>query len=96
MLVISRKIGESLLVSDNIKITVVASGNDKVTIGIDAPKEIKIIREELYEIIESNKISAQKPSINNMNEIANFIKNSKHKQKIAKVNHISTDIYVKA
>ena len=79
MLVISRKIGESLLVSDNIKITVVASGNDKVTIGIDAPKEIKIIREELYEIIESNKISAQKPSINNMNEIANFIKNSKHK-----------------
>lgn len=79
MLVISRKIGESLLVSDNIKITVIAAGNDKVTIGIDAPKEIKIIREELYEIIESNKISAQKPSINNMNEIANFIKNSKHK-----------------
>ena len=81
MLVISRKIGESLLVSDNIKITVIAAGNDKVTIGIDAPKEIKIIREELYEIIESNKISAQKPSINNMNEIANFIKNSKNLQK---------------
>ena len=79
MLVISRKIGESLLVSENIKITVIAAGNDKVTIGIDAPKEIKIIREELYEIIESNKISAQKPSINNMNEIANFIKNSKHR-----------------
>ncbi|MDD4584110.1 MAG: carbon storage regulator CsrA [Eubacteriales bacterium] len=79
MLVISRKIGESLLVSDNIKITVIAAGNDKVTIGIDAPKDIKVIREELYEIIESNKISAQKPSINNMNEIANFIKNSKHR-----------------
>ena len=55
MLVISRKPGESLVISEKIKITVISLGNDKVTIGIDAPREVKIVREELIETIEANK-----------------------------------------
>jgi carbon storage regulator len=78
MLVISRKVGESILISDYIKITVVSLGNDKITIGIDAPKDIKIIREELLETIEANKASNEKIDQTNYQGIATLLKNKKN------------------
>ena len=78
MLVISRKIGESLIISDDIKITIVACGNDKVSIGIDAPKEVKIIREELLETIEANKASIHEIDNVHYKYMANLIKNKKN------------------
>lgn len=78
MLVISRKVGESLIISDNIKITVVSLSNDKVTIGIDAPKDIKIIREELIETIEANKVSSEHTGRTNYEGIAALLKNKKN------------------
>ena len=47
MLVLSRKVGERILIGDNITIVVVRCSGDKVRIGIEAPKEVKVIREEL-------------------------------------------------
>lgn len=47
MLVITRKDGETLLIGDNIKVTVVKSKSGTVRIGIEAPKEVKVLREEL-------------------------------------------------
>ena len=44
MLVVTRKLDESLIISDNIEITVLEIGKDKVKIGINAPKEVKVIR----------------------------------------------------
>ncbi|MDD2189668.1 MAG: carbon storage regulator CsrA [Eubacteriales bacterium] len=76
MLVISRKVGESLAISDNIKITITSLSNDKVTIGIEAPKEIKVVREELLEIIEANKASNEKLGQANFQGIAALIKNN--------------------
>lgn len=80
MLVISRKAGESLIVSDNIKITIVSVANDKVSIGIEAPKEIKIVRQELLDTIEANKASAEETEIksNDYKNIASLIKNKKN------------------
>ena len=78
MLVISRKTGESFTISDNIKITVVSMGNDKVVLGIEAPKEIKIMREELLETIQANKASAQLHEADNLNKIVSYIKSSKN------------------
>lgn len=75
---ISRKVGESILISDNIKITIVSLGNDKVTIGIDAPKEIKIVREELLETIEANKASNETIDQTNYQGIAALLKNKKN------------------
>jgi carbon storage regulator len=54
MLVISRKSGEKLQVGDSVSITVLSVSGDKVAIGIDAPREISILRGELVETIESN------------------------------------------
>lgn len=48
MLVITRKTGEGLVVSDDIVIKVLDVGKDRVRIGIEAPKEVRIVREELY------------------------------------------------
>lgn len=78
MLVISRKAGESIVISDNIRITIVNLGNDKVTIGIDAPKEIRVIREELFETIEANKASNETVDRTNYQGIAELIKNKKN------------------
>lgn len=49
MLVVSRKIGERILIGDKIAVTVVKVGSGGVRIGIEAPTEMAIIREELAE-----------------------------------------------
>lgn len=53
MLVLSRKLGESLVVGEiEIKVTEIAG--DRVKIGIEAPKSLKIMRKELCQTVESN------------------------------------------
>ncbi|MBG9544723.1 carbon storage regulator [Cytobacillus firmus] len=49
MLVLSRKKGESIKIGDDIEITIIATANDQVKIGITAPKNIEILRKELFE-----------------------------------------------
>lgn len=50
MLVLSRRLGEFLVINDNIFITVFEGGtDDKIKIAIDAPKDVKIARSETYE-----------------------------------------------
>ena len=77
MLVISRKIGESLVISDNIKITILSTGPDKITVGIDAPKEVKVVREELIETIEANIASNEKVDQSEFKDIAVLLKKIK-------------------
>ena len=47
MLVVSRKVGERILIGDKITVTVVKIGSSGVRIGIEAPKEMAVVREEL-------------------------------------------------
>jgi len=47
ILVLSRRVGEVLTIGENIKITVTQIRGDKVRIGIEAPKEVRILRDEL-------------------------------------------------
>lgn len=54
MLVITRKTGEGLVIGENTVIKVLEVGKDRVRIGIDAPKDVKIIREELYDTEKQN------------------------------------------
>ena len=49
MLVLSRKLGESIIINDSIKVTVVAIDRNKIRIGISAPPDVSIMREELLE-----------------------------------------------
>ncbi|MBI1345082.1 carbon storage regulator CsrA [bacterium] len=52
MLVLSRQRDESIFIGDNIKITVVDIRGDKVRLGIEAPSEVPVHRQEVYEAIQ--------------------------------------------
>ncbi len=54
MLVVSRKTGEGIVISEEIRITVIEAGKDKVKIGIDAPKNVRIVREEIFATEKQN------------------------------------------
>lgn len=59
MLVLSRQRDESIIIGDNIVITVVDIRGDKVRLGIDAPKEVPVHRQEVYEAIQRERGQAQ-------------------------------------
>lgn len=58
MLVVTRKADESIIISDDIEITILEVSKDKVKIGIKAPKDVKIIRSELKDAKQTNEQSA--------------------------------------
>jgi carbon storage regulator len=55
MLVLSRKKNESIIINDDITVTVVEIRGDKVRLGIDAPKDVSVHRREVYEAIQSQR-----------------------------------------
>jgi len=69
MLVLTRKIGESISIDDNIKITVVQIKGKQVRIGIDAPKETKIYREEVYTAIQDENRAAVESMKTDLNKL---------------------------
>ena len=52
MLVLSRKKNESIVIDDRIKIVVVEIRGDKVRLGVEAPKEVPVHRQEVYDAIK--------------------------------------------
>lgn len=58
MLVLARKINQSIIIQDNIEIMILDVQGEQVKIGIKAPKEIKIYRKEIYEEIQRENIRA--------------------------------------
>ena len=74
MLVLTRKLGESIAIDDHIKIRVVQIKGKQVRLGIEAPKDTKIHREEVYLAIQDqNKQSVDTPS-DNARRVAKLLK----------------------
>jgi carbon storage regulator len=65
MLVLSRQRDESIMIGDNIVITVVDVRGDKVRLGIEAPTEIPVHRQEVYEAIQRDNMRAGRAQPNN-------------------------------
>jgi len=63
MLVLSRKKGESILIGENIEISVLEVTNEQIKLGIRAPKEVSILRKELYISIENTNRDAEQSFI---------------------------------
>lgn len=61
MLVLSRQKNESIMIGDDIKITIADVKGDKVRLGITAPKNIAVHRREVYEAIEREKAEKDNP-----------------------------------
>lgn len=69
MLVLARKIGEKIIVNDNIEIIVLDANPNTVRIGINAPKTVTVYREELYKDIKSANQSSELSSADAMNAL---------------------------
>lgn len=63
MLIITRKKGESLIIGENIEITVLKLEDGSIKLGIDAPKNITILRKEIYEQVKNENKEAMKINI---------------------------------
>lgn len=60
MLVLSRKKNESIVINDDITIVVVEIREDRVRLGVEAPKEVPVHRREVFDAIHRNKLEAEK------------------------------------
>lgn len=61
MLVLSRKPNEKIVISDHITLTVVEVRGDKVRLGIEAPPDVTVHRQEVYDAIQRHKAAAAPP-----------------------------------
>ncbi len=61
MLVLSRKTNESIVIGENIVVTVVEIRGDRVRLGIEAPRAVSVYRREVYDQIKSSEASSQSP-----------------------------------
>jgi len=70
MLVLTRKLGESIAIDDHIKIVVVQIKGKQVRLGIKAPKETKIHREEVYQAIQDQNTEASQSDIGVLSDLS--------------------------
>ncbi len=59
MLILTRRVGETLMVGDDVTVTVLGVKGNQVRIGVNAPKDVSVHREEIYQRIQKEKSETQ-------------------------------------
>jgi carbon storage regulator len=55
MLILTRRVGESLMIGNNVTVTVLGVNGNQVRLGVNAPKEVEVHREEVYERVQAER-----------------------------------------
>jgi carbon storage regulator len=77
MLILTRKVGETVRIGDSITVTVVQMNDGQVKLGIDAPKAITVHRGEVYDRIKAENKEAANASVENTKLLAALLKTKK-------------------
>ncbi|MDL2293607.1 carbon storage regulator CsrA [Ruminococcaceae bacterium OttesenSCG-928-D13] len=77
MLILTRKTGQGFTIGDDIEITITEVSGDKVRVGINAPRDIKILRSELSETVEQNVKAAAGPDAGSLRALAKGLQKAK-------------------
>ena len=73
MLILTRKVGESIVIGNDIIVKVVETGKNSIRIGIDAPRQISVLRQEVFDAIQEENILSSSQGTDNI-DIANAAK----------------------
>ena len=74
MLVLTRKVGESIRIGDDIEVVVTSIEQNKVKIGIRSPRQIPVYREELYQKIQADNLEAAGMETGDLDEMLELLK----------------------
>lgn len=86
MLILSRKNGQKIIINDNIEITIVESKFDLCKIAIEAPRDVKIYREEVYKQIQASNKLSNEASVECIDSLLSLVeKDTEFKGKINKI-----------
>lgn len=72
MLILSRKVNEKIMIGEDISLTIIEIRGDQVKVGVEAPKSVKVFRQEVYEAIQ-NENRAAATSVPNLESLQNLI-----------------------
>jgi carbon storage regulator len=83
MLVLARRLNESIMIGDDIEVVVIDIKGDQVKLGIRAPKKISVHRKEIYNEIKNANIDASKSDFNpdKLRALSDFFQSEKKKKK---------------
>ena len=74
MLILSRKLNESIIIGDDIELSIVDIKGDQVKIGINAPKKVKVFRKEVYDAIQEENRAAARSSADTIPSLDDILK----------------------
>ena len=74
MLILARKENETIVIGDNVEVTIVNIKGDYVKIGINAPQDVKVFRKEIYVDIQKENIEASKINPDAVKSLSNLLK----------------------
>lgn len=74
MLILSRKIDEKIKIGQDITLTIIEIHGDQVKVGVEAPKDVRVFRQEVFSAIQSeNKNAATAPSKNSLDKLSQLL-----------------------
>ena len=97
MLVLSRKNGQKIIIGDDIEIVVIESNHNNVKLGIEAPKDITVYREEIWRDIKDSNSGARQTDFDALDELTSMIKTDKNsymKKKNSNINKALSNVSI--